>query len=290
MTNSELNTFPSDRPYVLCGFAVLIITVGIGCRSAPSYTQTHRLEDYGKSFIRDSTTIVLAPISWDKTDTTRFAIALGSTAAFTLVDKPIKEYALEHQSRTSDKISAAVAPFGTINTVLVAEAGVFSLAYTLGDYQLADTSFMALESSFIAHSIMGALKGITKRERPYATDNPYSFHLTESSFPNSITTKSFPSGDVTAAFSWASVLAERTEHPAVAVISYGLAGLVAVRRVYVNAHWTSDVWAAAILGTCVGKAIVKYNSPDSSVNHQPTAALRPIINYDFIGAGIGICF
>lgn len=274
------------RIVILCVLTGLIIVVGSGCRSAPSFTQTHKLEDYGKSVIRDSMNIVLAPISWDKTDTTRFVTAFGSTATLTLVDKPIRKYAVEHHSRTGDKISAAVAPFGTINQIETAEAGVFSLTYIMGEYKIADTAFMALESSFVSHSIMGALKGITKRERPHATDNPYSFHSTESTFPSSITTKSFPSGDVTAAFSWASVVSERADNTAVDVISYGLAGLVAVRRVYVNAHWTSDVWAAALLGTCVGKAIVKYNSP----NNQPKAAFIPIMNNNFIGAGIGFKF
>lgn len=61
-----------------------------------------------------------------------------------------------------------------------------------------------------------------------------------------------------------------------------------MRRVYVNAYWISAVWAGAVLGTVIGRSIVKFNSPDPT-NNQKVSVL-PLIDNDFLGAGLGIRF
>ncbi len=61
---------------------------------------------------------------------------------------------------------------------------------------------------------------------------------------------SFPSGHVTTSFALAAVLAAR--YPKAAVVSYGLAILIALGRVVGGSHFPSDVLAGAALGMLVG--------------------------------------
>ena len=43
-------------------------------------------------------------------------------------------------------------------------------------------------------------------------------------------------------------------------LAYGAAGLVGVARIEQNTHYASDVVAGAILGTVVGRAVVRRNN------------------------------
>jgi membrane-associated phospholipid phosphatase len=66
-----------------------------------------------------------------------------------------------------------------------------------------------------------------------------------------------PSAHTTHAFAIAAGIAEVSGRPAVAEVAYGLASIVAMQRVYRQAHWASDVVAAAALSTAVSRRVVE---------------------------------
>ena len=65
--------------------------------------------------------------------------------------------------------------------------------------------------------------------------------------------RSFPSGHTTTAFALAATTANH--YPDYKWYSYGLATLVGISRIYVNAHWASDVVAGAGLGYASAKFV-----------------------------------
>jgi membrane-associated phospholipid phosphatase len=68
---------------------------------------------------------------------------------------------------------------------------------------------------------------------------------------------SFPSGHEIAAFSVATILANRySRHRWVPWVAYGLAGLVGFSRVSLQSHFTSDVFAGAVLGYAISHYVV----------------------------------
>jgi membrane-associated phospholipid phosphatase len=67
---------------------------------------------------------------------------------------------------------------------------------------------------------------------------------------------------------------------------YGGASLVALSRMYNNAHWASDVVAGAAIGTIVGLKVVKFqhSHPDNRIdrellraNYEPAPPRVPIL-------------
>jgi undecaprenyl-diphosphatase len=71
-------------------------------------------------------------------------------------------------------------------------------------------------------------------------------------------TSSFPSGHATAAFTAAVFL---SDDDALAPLWYGLAGAVALSRVYVRMHHASDVLAGAALGLVLGRVLRRIVGP-----------------------------
>src|SRR5208282_4597696 len=68
---------------------------------------------------------------------------------------------------------------------------------------------------------------------------------------------SFPSGHTIAAFSVATVIARRYgNHKWVPYVAYGTATLIGFSRVTLSAHFTSDVFAGAVLGYSISRFTV----------------------------------
>ncbi|MEW6026640.1 MAG: phosphatase PAP2 family protein [Planctomycetota bacterium] len=256
-----------------------------GCRQTPSFTKTHKPKDYVGSIFRDAGDLVQTPVRWDSSDAQTAGIVGSSALVIMQFDRSIRDFSQAHRSGTADYLADLSVPFGTQRNVINGAAGTFALSYALGDYEIADTAFLALEANFFSHSIMGTMKGTTKRVRPHSTDDPFEFHFFDK-HRNEVGSSAFPSGDVTTAFTWAAVVSESTDSPTIDVVSYGLAGLVAMQRVYYNAHWTSDVFVGAVVGITVGTKVVRMNRGEPSDD----LSLTPIINNDFVGMGTSIRF
>ena len=87
-----------------------------------------------------------------------------------------------------------------------------------------------------------ALKGLVRRPRPQLDSLPQLTHtMSQLSFPSAHSTTSF-----------AAARAYRGLLPA--PLLYGLAGSLALSRLYLGVHYPTDVLAGAALGTAVGEA------------------------------------
>ena len=154
--------------------------------------------------------------------------------------------------------------FGDPGTIVIG-AGLWLSGRLAGDNTRERVGLRSLEAVVVSGVLGGAIKGVTGRARPDASDNPRDFVL-GSGIGTRDAFQSFPSGHATAA--WAFVSAVDAEwgrlSPArprwVPVALYALAALTGVSRVYHNRHWASDVVMGSALGFVSGRAIVRWHA------------------------------
>jgi membrane-associated phospholipid phosphatase len=70
----------------------------------------------------------------------------------------------------------------------------------------------------------------------------------------------------------------------VKVTAYALAGTVGYARLNNNRHWTSDVLVGAVVGTYVGKTVVRFNRDHRRIK------LQPIVERDMQGAELSMAW
>lgn len=225
--------------------------------------------------ISDIGTLVTAPARLDRADIYPVAGIVGAGLVVYSLDGAIRNLASKNQTKSLNDISKQAQKLGNGGYDL-AIAGAGALAgYAFSDQKLANTSILAAESFLAANSIGTAAKFIAGRSRPYAGDGKGTFHLL--SLKTSRT--SFPSGHTVSAFSVASVYAYSYDSFAVKAAAYGLAGMVALQRVYADKHWASDVFFGAVLGTATGR-LVAAKAPGG----ENKLTLLPVYQPGYAGA------
>jgi membrane-associated phospholipid phosphatase len=134
-----------------------------------------------------------------------------------------------------------------------------TLLFSLGGEKEKKTAVKVVEGLAVSGVISYAGKVIFGRERPSATDNPGVFNWFNFS------DNSYPSGHTTVAFAWATIIGDTYD---IGWITYPVAALTGIARIYRQAHWASDVLLGAFIGVITGK-IVNYEGPDVKISAVP---------------------
>lgn len=213
--------------------------------------------------VLDTTAHVLsAPARWQAAEWQQAGYGAMAVLGAATLDRAWRDEMRRHGN--NDPTIKQVERLGAEYAPLV--IGSFWLAGQLADDAQADqTARDTLTASFIASGLVAtSIKLAVGRARP--RDNLGVAHFAPLSEPNA----SFPSGHTTEAFALASVISAHYEADWVRWSSYGLASGVALARTYHDAHFLSDVVAAALIGHYVGRAVVAHNQGNS--RWQPLAA------------------
>lgn len=194
---------------------------------------------------------------------------LGTGAFIYTQDEKIRAFSLDHKSSTLDDLSPVAAKFGDGIYDLAFLAVYGGSGYLMKSERMQETSILSFESFLVANAVGTVAKVGIGRARPYTEEGSGSYKP----FSTDSAHTSMPSGHTTSAFSIASVFAdEYDDKPMVGVAAYGLASMVVAQRIYEDAHWASDVFAGAVLGTVIGKSVV-YLHKNKKMEH---AYITPI--------------
>lgn len=200
----------------------------------------------------DLVALVRAPADFDRRDWGRVAAAVAAVGAVSLFDDDVREE-IHQEKAGSAGFAEKVRPLGQ-------EGGLalMALAWSWGRIghrpALAAIGQDGIEASVLAAGIVApAIKQLVGRARPRTGRGSRSFSGGES----------FPSGETTEAFALASVIAAHSESRTVDTLAYATAALIGWQRIRLDAHWASDVAAGAILGTTIGRFVVRRNHPEA---------------------------
>ena len=120
----------------------------------------------------------------------------------------------------------------------------------------------------LSQGVATSVKAAFGRERPYRTNWPFKFFEPGTSFI---------SGHTISAFTLATILSKNyprqnlsfisihRDAPVVPILTYTLAGLVGVQRLYSNNHWATDVFFGALAGYAVGSIVSNYGNKIGSL-------------------------
>lgn len=209
---------------------------------------------YLKSYWTDSKDILISPIRWKPKQWLAATAVVGTTILIYQYDSDIRNYFQSRPTTFGKNLSKyGLEPWGS---------GLYSfpmlaLFYTQGSIWKNDRSKKVALLGVKAYVISGVLVNIPKylinRHRPYHDHpaNPNNFDGPSRPFY-----KSFPSGHTTSVFSVAAVIASEYKTTIwVPILSYSIASLSGLSRIYDDKHWASDVFFGAAFGWAIGKLV-----------------------------------
>jgi hypothetical protein len=202
----------------------------------------------------DSAALVMSPATWDGGDWTLLAATVAGTGGLMAGDRDAYNWAVRNQTASRNDAAKVVSKFGAEYSVALA-AGLLAGGLVFGDPGTRDTGRDAVEASILTGILTNVvMKPAFGRERPTESEGATVFHPLSSY-------ASFPSGHAAQAFTVATVIAMRSDGWIVPTISYTVASLVAVSRVYQQAHFPSDALVGAVVGNAVARFVVNRHRP-----------------------------
>jgi len=232
----------------------------------------------------DTKAVALSPTEWKRQEWSLAALGVASVGLAFALDRRVDDGVLRHHREGMDKFCKQVETLGGVGG-LVLVSGLYGGGMLADQPELraigADAA-MAILISRVAIDL--PLKAITGRARPIDGEGPRHFEFFGKG-------DSFPSGHATQAFAIASVVAANTDKIWLQGGAYGLATLVGLARVERREHWLSDVVAGALIGTAVGRIVVRTNN--RLRNETPKAvkiSFLPAFGPDFRGLAVSARF
>ncbi|HSG67676.1 MAG TPA: phosphatase PAP2 family protein, partial [Bacteroidales bacterium] len=198
----------------------------------------------------------------------------GAAALLYTQDDAIRELFQRNRTEGLDKTSKYFfEPLGSWRVTVPIAAVFYAYGALAQKERPVRTGLTGLKAMAVTAVFTYAIKYAAQRHRPY-DDIPPDPRAWEGPF-GSYESTSFPSGHASVSWALATVIAsEYSDRIWVPVISYSMATLASLSRVYDNDHWASDVFFGAALGFFIGKFVYKSASwcpdllilPGTSVN------------------------
>ena len=232
-------------------------------------------------FYEDTKHVLTSPFHWSQQSLITFAILSAGTFGLMHADEDLQDWVQEHRNPTTDGICKWTDRY-TKRTTGLTIGGFYLGGMIFRSKKAKETALLSLESVALAEGITKGIKYLVGRTRPFG--NKGASHFDPLEFPPPSSSLSFPSGHATTAFALSSVIAEQYGNLPLTLALYGWATVVALARVNNNAHFFSDVLWGGVIGTWVGKTIVRFNRKKSSGNVQVCLMSKP----DLLGMGVAI--
>ena len=241
------------------GLLLLVLLLGLPQFCGAEDGPTEEGEDGGatpavrvvETLAADGVYLLTAPLRMDlESAAMTGGLTLGLAALF-LADREIRERVQAATGPTGRDVADGATTAGDVGVLVGLNAGLLALGLVqqqaTGETRLRDASLIALEAHLFAALFTSGLKRLTGRARPDTGSGAHRFDPFDRD-------DALPSGHASRAFAVAAVFADRYGGP-VPILAYGAAGLVAVSRVGLDRHWTSDIAAGAALGIAVGRSL-----------------------------------
>jgi membrane-associated phospholipid phosphatase len=263
-------------------FFVLCMCLSIPSQAGSDQSGVKSLDGLVKHLYRDSKHVLTSPLHWKQNDLALFTTLSISTLELMLLDRDSQKIIQRNRTFTTNRISNWTDRYTTwvANSTI---GGLYLSGLVFHDQKFKETALLCLESVILSEGITQGLKHLIGRSRPLG--NKGSFNFDPLKFPPPFYSLSFPSGHATTAFALSSVIAGQYRSWLVKLISYSFASVVSLGRVNNNFHYLSDVLWGGVIGTSVGRCLVKFHKEEDNKSNWGIMSFRQTDN---MGLGIVI--
>lgn len=206
---------------------------------------------------------VSSPIRWRGDDWLKAGGVIAGTALSTLIDKPVRNFWQNQDSKVLDGIERAGFHYGKPYAAIYITSGFYLTGLVIKNEWAKETALMLAAAYFTSGAVQSFMKTAAGRARPAANVGPWAFKPW-SPEPDY---HSFPSGHIQIAMVSAVVLAERVEQPWLKGLFYSTAGLTLVSRMYSDAHWVSDLVFGGAISYFSAKAVINRLNATKQGDH-----------------------
>ena len=245
----------------------------------PEFLLRTTLEDFGY--------IATSPLRMSKTDGLKLsALSITTVGLVFYLDERIEEEYTGNEDRfpyvIGQKLAFLGKEYGRNDSRVFYMFGGLSASMLTGglfleDKKLLKTTGLMTESFVFTLLIVGSLKMVLGRARPYTEKGSTDFDFF--AFSQDRVSRSMPSVHTSSAFAMMVVIAKQYNYWWIKIPVYAFATGAAFQRVETRQHWMSDVLVGGVIGYSVANALVKKHSGSSS----KVLALKPFVSANSIG-------
>ena len=194
------------------------------------------------------------PVQWKGKDFAKFGILVAGTAAMSLADEPIRDWAQQNQGSYPKVLRDFGWYFGSPQNYFAANAGLYAFGLITKNEKVRKTSVLIISSSITTGLLQSFTKAAVGRARPGSGFDSYSFNP----FSGEATYRSFPSGHTILSVTMAHSIAKQFENTWVKIGIYTLGALPPISRIIDDAHWITDIAFSTALSIIVVDCIDNY--------------------------------
>jgi len=230
-------------------------------------SDTERLKPLGRklllNILLDQKDIFTSPFHMNRRNAKWWLLSGAVTAGLIASDHHIAN-SFEN-SNGQMQWAGRISQVGAAYTLVPLVAGYYVFGVLTDHAKAREIGVLGTESLLDSLIVAGVLKEVFRRNRPDEED-PGKFWGGG---------RSFPSGHAIQMWSVASLVSHEYHHqPVVAIVAYGLAGLVSASRIAAQKHFASDVFVGGTMGWFIGRYV--YDTHMSHLAHKHSS-LMPLI-------------
>lgn len=261
------------------------ITNNDSCDSSPLFSTIK--SDIMLSF-NNSLEVVKSPYYFDWNDYAIVGASIALTGASLTIDNEVRKSIQSTKSNFMDDFTSVGEAFGNAKYGTALSALLYTSGLIFDDNDIRETGQMIAEAMLWNGIFTELLKVTFVRYRPYTGNNNLRMELFE--FELDTDENSLPSGHTSTAFTIATVLSEQIDNTYASIALYSLASITAYQRVYSDAHWFSDTFLGAVLGTFIGLKIASLHEKHKEINRSFSYGIFPQINESGYHLGLVLQF
>jgi membrane-associated phospholipid phosphatase len=278
-----MNINKMNAKYVFC-VLILLTLVNTAYGETPrnrrmlSFATGQNRDEFFSDVAKDMGKTFSSPFyNWDCDRRLTALAILGGGGLLMLADEPVTNWFRQkklQQNKLLKGVACVAEKFGSFKKAGIG-VGLFFLITRIVNKKnkTYETAGLMVRGAISTYAVVKLFKIILGRERPmawYKSDDPYAkrnafkFHW----FETKNKYNSMPSGHSAMAFSLATVAAMqyKASKPGktniAGIISYTIAGLTALSRIYDEQHWLSDTFIGSVLGVTITRFVVNRHYKD----------------------------